>query len=568
MHENIIYGLFVVLGIALVGGVIAKMFKAPEMIGYITAGILANIFFPVWGERVHSFSEIGIVLLMFSVGLELSLTNLKRVFRVSLIGASLQMLVVGLVGFVVLRALGIYWQEALILALGFCLSSTAMIVKTLEDRGEIETANGEVMIGWALIQDIYTIPIIAMVGLLAVGGGGNWVGVGLQGIVMSAFLVGATFFLERMMAPFIVGAIANTNSRELLMLGSISLALGAASLVSMFGISAAIGAFLAGVVIAETQENHAVFAETRPLRNIFVILFFVTLGFFIDPRIIMSQLPLILGLSAFAIVLKLSTIFLILVGMGYRGRTLPMLSISMSQIGEFSFVLFLAASSLGVLSRSMASVGFAVTIITLVATPFLVKAIDPFWRWMKFRQILIRSKHAEADTRVKKKMLKNHVIICGFGRVGAWVGRALAAAGVEYVVIDFNREVISKVGKIGGLGIYGDASEPAVLEAAGVATASAIILSHPDRVSREEVIAYCQTHYPKLAICARVHRDEDVNVLRQMRVDVVVQPEFEGALAIASEALAVSGISRAKTEEYIDFLRNTHRGESARKSKF
>src|SRR3989344_1724166 len=359
--------LFLVLAAALIGGVTAKLLKFQPLVGYILAGIGFGSILRANAAGIANFAEIGTILLLFSIGVELSFTRLSRVFKVATAGAILQMVFVTIFAFLILTALGFAGLPAFVLAMGFSLSSTAVVVKILSDRGETDTLHGELMIGWLLVQDLAVIPMMVILPTLAVGGAL------LAPISISlgkaAVVVVGTIILGRLVAPFLIHKVAATNSRELLVVAAVALALGTAYAASFFGISAALGAFLAGVVISETQENHAVFAETRPLRDLFLALFFVTLGFLTVPAVIFGKLPLILALTAVVIFVKTVTIFLLLLSLGYKGKTLVAASLGLSQIGAFAFVIFLAAGALGIFSSETTTVGISVTLFSLLLTP-------------------------------------------------------------------------------------------------------------------------------------------------------------------------------------------------------
>jgi CPA2 family monovalent cation:H+ antiporter-2 len=257
--ESIVFqNLFLILLTALFGGLIARSLKLPPLIGYLAAGIFGSRLLANHLLGIQGLAEIGLILLLFSVGLELSLSRLAHTGAIAVLGAIIQMFLVGTISFIALSFWGISAQSAIALSCGFSLSSTALVVKLLEDKAELDAIHGEIMVGWLLTQDLAVIPIIALLPLLSAGGG-EWLPIAGQSLLVSFLLVASVFFLGRLVVPFFVHTIASANSRELLVLASVCLALGTAYLVSLFGLSPALGAFLAGVVISETQENHAIF---------------------------------------------------------------------------------------------------------------------------------------------------------------------------------------------------------------------------------------------------------------------------------------------------------------------
>lgn len=542
--------LFLVLAAALIGGVAAKLLRFQPLVGYILGGIIFGSFLRQKAAGVANFAEIGTILLLFSIGVELSFQRLSRVFKVAVSGAILQMVFVTVFSFLILSGLGFGGLPAFILAMGFSLSSTAVVVKILSDRGETDTLHGELMIGWLLVQDLAVIPIMVILPTLAAGGA--IFGPITLSLLKAAVVVVATVILGKLVAPFLIHRVAATNSRELLVVSAVTLALGTAFGASFFGISPALGAFLAGVVISETQENHAVFAETRPLRDLFLALFFVTLGFLTVPGVILGNLPLILGLTIVVLLVKTITIFLLLLSLGYKGKTLIAASLGLAQVGEFAFVIFLASRGLNLLSPETTTIAIAVTLLSLLIAPFSFRWILPLWRKLKvikvFSGSMVSTKESALD-------LNGHIIICGYGRVGKWIGHALSAIDVSFVVIDYNQKVIKEVAAMGIPAIYGDPSEPEVLEQANLKSAKSVVIAIPDRVTHEELVAYVQSTAPKVKIISRVHFDEDVEKMKSLKVDSIVQPEFEAAVAISRSILESMGKSKEEIRDKIKSLR-------------
>ncbi|MFZ5932833.1 MAG: cation:proton antiporter, partial [Patescibacteria group bacterium] len=497
---------------------------------------------------------------LFSIGLELSLARLGRVLRVALLGAGVQIILVTFLSYFLLGLFGVNPVPALILSLGFSLSSTAVVVKILADRGETDTIHGEVMIGWLLVQDLAVIPMMVVISALAKSGGGGIVIPAGRALLAASAVVGVSVVVGRTVAPFLIHKVATANSRELLVLAAVALALGTAGVTSLFGISPALGAFLAGVVIAESQENHAVFAETRPLRDLFVAMFFVTMGFLLTPQVIFANFWLIIALAVFVLVVKFVVVFLVSLALGYHGKTAVAAAFGLAQIGEFSFVIFSQATILGLLKPEITSIGIATTLLTLVATPFLFKSILPFWRkirdvgssWPLASRFLLGWDRKSLG---RVEALEGHIIVCGFGRVGSWVGKALDAAQIPFVVVEYNQKIVNELSRQGRQVIYGDPTEPEVLEAAGIKGAKAIVLAIPDSVAQEELVAHVQTISPSLKIISRAHQDADFEKLKLLKVDKVVQPEFEAAVAIVKGIFSSMGKEREEINARLKNLR-------------
>ncbi|HKB88612.1 MAG TPA: cation:proton antiporter [Patescibacteria group bacterium] len=557
---DIILGIFLVVAAAVFGGAFAKLLKLPVLVGYIIAGILFGTILPGSAKNVATLAQIGTILLLFSIGVELPITQLSKFLKLAVFGSLIQILLVTGVSFVFLNSFGFSQIVSLILSLGFSISSTAVLVLILGDRGEMDTIHGGIMFSWSLVQDLLVIPIMIILPILGTTG---WGAVGLVGVSLlkSIIIIFVAFVLGKLVVPYTLRLVTALNSRELLLLSSVAIAMGTAALSSYFGISPAIGAFLAGVVISESQEHHAIFAETRPLRDLFVALFFVTLGFLVNPAVILGKLPLIIIVTLAILIIKAVIVFVITTAFGYKGRTAIATSFGLAQVGEFAFVIFSTALTLNFLTPSDFSVGIAVTLLTLVVSPILFTWVVPFWR--KMREITSNSGFAKLFAMGEKRdmvteNLTNHIIICGYGRVGGWVGKGLTSFGIPYIVVDYNQKVVQDLKNEGTPVLYGDPTEPEVLEAVSIRGAKAVILAIPDRVAQETLIAYVQTVAPETKIISRVHQDSDWEKLKTLRVDKIVQPEFEAAIEIIKSILKSIGKNKEEIAGSVKSLRVSH----------
>jgi monovalent cation:H+ antiporter-2, CPA2 family len=557
---DIVLGLFLVVLAAVLGGALAKALKLPVLVGYIVAGILFGTILPGSAKNVTTLAEIGTILLLFSIGVELPLSQITKFLKIAVIGAVIQIILVTGVSYLILTALGFSIVSSLILSLGFSISSTAVLTLILGDKGESDTIHGGVMFSWSLVQDLMVIPIMVILPFL---GNTGWGALGLVGIsLLKAFLVIAgAILLGKLIVPFVIHYVANLNSRELLLLSSVAIALGTAFVTSIFGISPALGAFLAGVVISESQEHHAIFAETRPLRDLFVALFFVTLGFLVNPVVILDKLPLILLITLIVIFVKAVIVFLIAAAFGYKGRTGIATAFGLAQVGEFAFVIFSSALALNLLAPGDISIGISVTLLTLIVSPILFSSVVPFWR--KMRSLTAKSKLSKLFATGERRedvieTLSNHIIICGYGRVGKWVGKALTDFAIPFIVVDYNQKIVQNLKLEGTPVLYGDPTEPEVMEAVSIRGAKAIVLAIPDRIAQETLIAYTQSVAPDVKIISRVHLDDDFIKLKTLRVNKIVQPEFEAAIEIVRSILRSMGKEKEEISGSIKSLRLSH----------
>jgi CPA2 family monovalent cation:H+ antiporter-2 len=557
---DIVLGLFLITIAAALGGLLAKSLKLPGLVGYIIAGVAFGVVLPENLKGVSGLAQLGTILLLFSIGIELSLTRLSRFLKVAVIGSIIQIVLVTISSYIILNLFSLPPITSLILALGFSLSSTAVVVKLLSERGELETIHGGVMLGWLLCQDLAVIPIMVMLPVFTNLGSGWEMALALA-LGKAALVVVAVVILGKLVIPFLMHKIAAANSRELLLLSSVGLALGTAAGTSYFGISPTLGAFLAGIVISDSQEHHAIFAETRPLRDLFMALFFVSLGFLVNPGVIVARLPLILSLALIILVLKAVVVFIVSSVFGYRGKTAIAASLGLAQVGEFAFVIFSIALGLKLISPENTTLGISVTLLTLILTPIIFKGVLPLWR--KLRDLTVDTTFGKLFTTGEKRdtfseSISEHIIICGYGRVGKWVGRALSDFGIPFVVVEYNQKIVQDL-KEGGISVlYGDPTEPEVLEAVGIRQAKAVVLAIPDAVAQETLIAYIQTVAPDVKIISRVHDDSDWEKHKALRVDKIVQPEFEAAIEIIRSILLGRGKNRVEISEAVKSLRVSH----------
>ncbi|HWA51717.1 MAG TPA: cation:proton antiporter [Patescibacteria group bacterium] len=554
--------LFFILLAALIGGLIAKALKIPSLVGYILAGSIGGLIFSFDNSTSQNIAQIGVILLMFSVGLEISLEKLIKVGKIAIVGSILQIIIVtAILFFCLVTFANIAPAASLVLSLAFSMSSTALIVKILSDRQEEGTIHYEILTSWALVQDLAVIPIVVLLPTLTLQNN-SWGSVALSSLLTTVLILGLVLLIGKLVAPYLTHLVAKTNNREFLLLLAIVLALGVASLVTLFGISASFGAFLAGVVISKTQENHAIFSETRPLRDIFVTLFFVSLGFLVSPIFVFTHFFTILILTVFIIFIKALVTFLLNLLFGVRGKTAIAVSIGIAQVGEFAFVLFLLAQALGILDSNLTQIAISTTLVTLLVSSVLFKELTPIWNFIKektknspIHKFFVGGTRQSEDN---KPELKDHIILAGFGRMGKWIGKALKEIGVDFIIIDYNHKVIHEAKLKGDNALYGDASVPEMLEEAQVKNAKAVIISIPDPVAQEEIVAYCKKNYPDLKIMVRAHLDSDIKKLLDLKVQKVVQPEFEAAISIVKSILINSGRNKEEVNKKLKSLRLSH----------
>ncbi|MBM3205877.1 sodium:calcium exchanger, partial [Candidatus Shapirobacteria bacterium] len=375
----LIAGLTVVLVIAFLGGFLARKIKQPAVVGYLIAGILisflTNKFLQI-KDLISLFSEIGIAFLMFTLGLGLSLDYLKRVKTVALWGGVIQILLVIILGVFLFPLFGFDFYTSLFMGCAFSLSSTAIVVKILSEKGEVETLPGEIMLGWLLVQDLAVLPMVAVLPTLSAGQNFS---VLLLSVVKAVFVLAAVWFLGRNLVPKFIAWVADFGSRELLLIAVVALCLLTAILTSALGLSLALGAFLAGLVVAKTSENHAIFAEVRPLRDLFSIVFFVSLGIFLNPYFFASHLLTVLGLTALVIFFKFLIVTALVFYLGYHIKTALIVGMGLIQVGEFAFILSRIGFNAGLIGENDHSLILSVALLTILITPWFMVLAPKFY---------------------------------------------------------------------------------------------------------------------------------------------------------------------------------------------
>jgi CPA2 family monovalent cation:H+ antiporter-2 len=554
------YALFLILLAGFLGGFIAKRLRQSLLLGYILAGIIiGGLAVPVLADKeaVKTLAEIGVVLLMFALGIEFSFTRLKKVKEITVWGGLIQILLTIFLGLLIFPRFGFDFYSSLFMASAFSLSSTAIVTKLLSEKGKLDSLSGEIMVGWLLIQNLAVLPMLAILPKVAVLDTSQ-LGQIFLSIAEAAGLLFLVILLGRGLIAKALDKVAAIGSRELLLLAIVALCLSAAFGIYWLGLSFALGAFLAGLIVAESSRNHAIFSEIRALRDVLVIVFFVSLGMLITPSFILTNLVLIIALVAIILLIKFFVVLGLVFYLGYHTKTAFLVAVGLIQVGEFSFVLAGAGINQGLIEGQIYNFIIAVALVSIVLTPSLFNLAPKTYSRVrklvgkKFPRIyhLIFTKFDRRLT-TEELSLENHVIICGYGRVGRWLGRALEMAQIPFVVVDYNFNVISDLKEKGIPVVYGDPGDIGVLAAAQAKKAKMVIIDIPDRHTQELVIGNCQTINPKLPIICQTHHEEDQPRLKALGVKTVIQPEFEASLSMIHRILQVYGLDKEEVLEKI-----------------
>lgn len=557
--------LLLVLGSASVGGLLAKRLKQPIIFGYLFAGLFVSVIMAKFNLRrdiLSSLAEIGLAFLMFSLGLEFSLKRIGSLKKVVLTGAFLQIVLTILIGtFLLQKPFGFSFQASLIISIAFSFSSTAIVVKILQERNKLESLSGEMMFGWLLIQDLAVLPLIGLLPLfssrLAVTGFPT-------ALFKAALVLIVTWFSAKKVVPKVTDFVTSFKSRELLLLFVVTLVFLFAIIVSAAGFSFALGAFLVGLVLSQVPAHFAIFSEIRPLRDVFLAIFFVSLGLSLDPNFIFLNIGKILLLCFLFLSLKIVLSATILSFFHYHAKTIFETSFGLAEVGEFAFVYGLAAFTGNSLSSVDYSLVVSVTLLTMVLTPWLFKASGLLYKIANRNAVkfpfLYRRFFTEFTDRLPLEELPfvDHVVILGYGRVGRWVENALDKAKVPCLVVEYNPQLVRQLKLEEKKVIFGDPSDLDVLDFAQVDKAKLVVLAIPDPVVQKMAITNCRLLNPKLKLVCRSHLEEDQKELRTLGVDCIVQPEFEAALSISHRVLQGMGFGKEEINSKLKEIKQEH----------
>ena len=543
-------------GLALIFGFIAERLKTPALVGYLLAGIAISPTTPGFVADIgiaSQLSEIGVMLLMFGVGLHFSLDDLLAVKRIALPGAIVQMAVATALG----MALATWWGwslgAGLVLGLSLSCASTVVLLKALESRGLLESMNGQIAVGWLIVEDLVTVLILVLLpSFAAMLGGTNesahaeeplWYTIGITLLLVSAFIA-LMLIVGRRVLPWLLWQVARTGSRELFTLAVVAVAIciayGAAAL---FNVSFALGAFFAGMVMRESKFSHRAAEESLPLRDAFAVLFFVSVGMLFDPAVLIEEPLRVLAVVAIIVVGKSLAAMLLVFMLGYPLNTVLIVAASLGQIGEFSFILAGLGLSLGLMPAEGMSLVLAGALISIAFNPIAFAAILPFKNWMLKHSTLARKYEnrddpfAELPMSTERKFLEGQVVLVGYGHVGHQIAKALAERDIPYIIAEQNRELVQDLRKQGINAVSGDATEPSVLIQAHITDADMLVIATGDPLNVRQMIDTARTLNPDIEIVLRTRSEDETKLLRKDNMGTVFFGEEELAKSMTHHIL-------------------------------
>ena len=538
-------------GLALIFGFIAERFKLSALVGYLVAGMLIGPATPGFVADAHiasQLSEIGVMLLMFGVGLHFSIDDLMSVKRIAIPGAIVQMSIATVLGMYVANTWGWTFGEGLVFGLALSCASTVVLLRALESRNLMQSINAKITIGWLVVEDLLTVlvlvllpPLASLLGGTAVDGGATsiWQTLGMTLLQVAAFIV-IMLVVGKRLLPWLLWHVAKTGSRELFTLSVISAAIGIAyGAAALFSVSFALGAFFAGMVMRESEFSHRAAQESLPLRDAFAVLFFVSVGMLFQPSILLTKPLSVLAVVAVIVVGKSIAAMAITLAFRYPLNTALVVAASLAQIGEFSFILAGLGVSLGILPAEGMSLILAGALISIAINPLLFSAIKPFRKWLVGLSSLARELEqrvdpfAELPMSTERKYLEGQVVLVGYGRVGSRIANELKEHNIPFVVAEQNRAIVESLRKKGIPAVSGNASEPGVLIQAHIANASMLVVATPEPIDVRKMVDTAKALRPEIEIVLRTHNEDESELLRKDKLGTVFYGEEELAIGMS-----------------------------------
>lgn len=562
MHEStpLITTIALALGFGLILGFLAERLKLPALVGYLLAGVVIGPHTPgVFADvkLAHELAEIGVMLLMFGVGLHFSLDDLKQVRKVAVPGAILQMAVTALLGTTLAGLWGWNLGGSLIFGLSLSVASTVVLLRSLESRGMLDSMNGRVAVGWLIVQDLAMVFVLVLIPPLAgqFDGTGSsdasrlWIDLGITLAKVSVFIA-LMLVAGRRFVPRLLWRVARTGSRELFTLSVVAAAVSIAYAASaLFDVSFALGAFFAGMVMRESDFSHRAAEESLPLREAFSVLFFVSVGMLFDPAILIEHPLQVLAVLLLIVVVTPLTAATVVLVFRYPLNTALLVLAGLAQIGEFSFILAGLGISLNLMPVEGQNLILAGAIISITFNQLIFSLVTPALNWIRSRSRLARKLErsvdplAELPMSTDEKFLSGQVVLVGYGHVGQRIASSLTDKGIPFVIAEQNREVVENLRRRGFAAVSGNAADPAVLIQAHIARASLVVITTPDAFDVRQMIDTARLLNPAIEAIVRSDNEEEATLLAQDTSARIFLGEEELARNISAHVLKRYGKS-------------------------
>ncbi len=550
MQIKFLQELIIIFGLSIVVVLIFQRFRLPSIIGFLISGALIgpyglNMIDDV--EQVKVLAEVGVVLLLFTIGLEFSLARLSRIRTFALSGGSLQVGLTIIMTALVLSSLRFPLRTGLFWGFLLALSSTAIVLKILLDRGELDTPHGRLSLGILIFQDLIVVPMMLVVSFFSSSVNEDPLGISFV-LLRSFFLIGLIIISARWLVPKVLFLVSRTNSRELFVIAVILICLGIAWLAANSGLSLALGAFIAGLVISESEYSHQALADILPFRDSFNSLFFVSIGMLLDVRFFLDHTVMILAIAALVLILKCLIAGGVTLALGYPVQVAALVGLSLAQVGEFSFVLAQTGQDLGLLVGSSYQLFLVISILSMIATPFLIRlgpgisgraeSLKVSIPWLRGRRLI--------DLEPQGLFLKNHVIIAGYGLNGRNLARVLKETRTSHVILDIYGEIVRHARLHDEAIYFGDATQIEVLHRLCIKAARVLVLAISDPFATRRAIQAARQANPSIHIIVRTRYVNEVDELLRLGANEVVPEELETSLEIFDLVLRQYHIPRMK----------------------
>lgn len=561
MHDvPLLMNITIAVVVALVGGLAARKLRLPSIVGYLIAGIAIGPFTPGFVgdiETIQQLAELGVIFLMFGVGLHFSFQDLLRVRDIAIPGALIQTFISTMIGFGLARWWGWSVSSGFVLGLAISVASTVVLLRGLMDHSLLNSEHGQAAVGWLVMEDILSVLILVMMPAFSTNGEPfQWQSLIITLLKAAAFFL-VMFFAGAKVIPWLLKIIAHTRSRELFIIAVLAISLGTAmGAANLFGVSLALGAFVAGAIVSQSHFSHQVGADVLPFREAFAVLFFVSVGMLVNPLFVWQQIGQVASLTLLIVAGK--AVIVLLMGLFFPrpARTFLVVAVGLSQIGEFSFIIGQTGMALNMLDTNQYSLILAGSLISITLNPFmywlmprierLLQKAPKFWRQLDLNKPI---------PPVDREYLQDHVVIIGYGRVGKHLVDVLESLNVPRLVIETDASEIEALNKRKTATLYGDAANSEVITYAGIEKARALVITVPEEATTAMVVTAARDINPDIPIIARAATQEGVQSLFKLGAQHVVHPELEGGLEMIHHTLLRLGYPLREVHEYAESVR-------------
>jgi len=562
---GLIANILIVFAVALFVGMVFNRIKVPPLVAFILTGAIVGPygFSIIKGQdQVASLAELGIILLLFTIGLEFSFKDLWKIRAIAIVGGMLQVLLSFFFFFGLAFVLGLPINQAILMGFLFSLSSTAIVLKLLHERGEMDSPHGSIALGILIFQDLMAIPMIMAIPFLAsipqldptpLLSTEALVTLVIEDLAIVLVLI----VLAKWIIPRVMHEIARTRNQELFLLVVILTCFGVAWMVSFTGMSLAIGALLAGLIISGSEYSHQATSIVLPFRDIFTSFFFISVGMLVDIRFLIANIWIVLFLIAIAILAKALLATAAPLALGYPLRTAVMTGLALAQVGEFSFIIAQSGFAAGIIPSGIYQTFLIVALMTMAATPFVLGIGQPLTGWLCSKPSLARIARGTCivDENGKGPEKADHLVIIGYGVTGRNLARTAARSGVAYTIVELNPDLVKAARNEGESVVFGDATAGGVLSHAGIPSARIVVVAINDPVATRKIVALCHSLNPALTIIVRTRYVSEAKDLHSLGADEVIAEEFETSIEIFTVVLNKYFVPRDQIETFIHDIR-------------